>query len=210
MSQTPPRLGRPAGLTGRDLLSVARGVFVERGLAGASMEEVATRARISKSSLYREHPSKAALYSAVVSDWVAAGRDSMRPALDLLITTGDPRRGLIDLATTMRQGILSPEVLQMRRLITSEAASHPDVAAAYLKQSWERNIESLGGALRVLAEDGRLQLSQPMLAAEQLTWLVIGAPLNAHLLTTESVTPTSSVEDAVELFLARYGTPAKD
>lgn len=169
------------------------------------MDEVAKRARISKSSLYREHPSKSALFSAVVSDWVTAGRDSMRPALDRLVASSDAREGLCELAVTIRSGVLSPLVLQMRRLITSEAQTHPDVAAAYLAESWERNIAALGDVLGLMSERGRLHVTKPAVAAEQLTWLVLGAPLNALLLTNDSNTALSPIDDAIDLFLAKYG-----
>lgn len=203
---TPTRTpGRPAGLTGDDLLAVAREVFMERGYAGASMDEVARRARISKASLYREHPSKTALYAAVVHHWAEAGRDSMRPALEQLLANDDVRQGLIDLAQTMRRGILSPPVLHMRRLVTSEALTQPEVAAGYLEESWNANIGKLADALAALAEQGRLRIPDARTAADQLTWLVVGSPLNARLLTGHDLPDTSPVTDAVDLFLAGYG-----
>lgn len=200
--------GRPAGQTGEELLAVARGVFLEKGYAAASMDRVAARAGISKASLYREHPSKASLYAAVVQDWVMRGRDFMRPALERLIASTDTRRGLVELAETMRAGILSAPVLQMRRLVTSEASTQPEVATAYLTDSWKVNIDKLADALRYLAAQDQLRLSDSRLAAEQLTWLVIGAPLNARLLTDRSeLFDFPSPADAVDLFLAGYGPP---
>ena len=108
MSEQQRRRGRPAGLTEGDLLAVARALFLECGYAATTMDEIAARARISKASLYREHPSKAALFSAVVSDWAAAGRDAMRPALAQLVASTDLSADLVDLARTIRAGVLSP------------------------------------------------------------------------------------------------------
>lgn len=202
MSSATRARGRPAGLTGAALLEVARGVFLEFGYGGASMDEVAKRAKISKSSLYREHPSKRALYAAVVHAWAQAGRDAMRPSLEKLRGSGDLRRGLIELAETMRAGILSPPVLEMRRLVTAEAQSQPEVARVYLEESWNTNIRNLGETLEEFANRGALRLDDPDAAAEQFTWLVIGASLNARLLGTAAESP--SVEGAVDLFLAGY------
>lgn len=200
MSETVAR-GRPAGQTGDDLLAIARDVFLERGYTGASMEEVARRARISKASLYREHASKSALYGAVVEQWTLAGRDAMRLALERLRADPDIRRGLLDLAAEMRAGILSPPVLAMRRLVTAEALSQPDVAATYLDQSWNTNIANLAEVLRSIADEGRLRLDDALTAAEQFTWLVIGAPLNARMLSGD---PSPAGTHAVDLFLAAY------
>ncbi|WP_136055806.1 TetR/AcrR family transcriptional regulator [Microbacterium sp. K24] len=195
--------GRPAGLQGEDLIAVAREVFLERGYAGASMDEVAKRAKISKASLYRAHPSKSALYAAVVHQWAAAGRDAMRPALERLRGSTDTRQGLIELAETMHAGILSEPVLAMRRLVTAEAESEPEVAATYLTESWDANIANLADALSALADAGELRVQDAHAAAEQFTWLVIGAPLNARLLGGRD--DASSRGAAVDLFLAGYG-----
>lgn len=194
--------GRPAGLNGDDLLAVAREVFLQRGYRGASMDEVARRARISKASLYREHASKSALYAAVVHHWTLAGRDAMRPALERLRASDDLRRGLVDLAETMRAGILSPPVVAMRRLVTAEAREQPEVAVTYLEESWNTNIRRLAEALQALAGSGRLRIEDPAAAAEQFTWLVIGAPLNARMLGGDG--SATGVDAAVDLFLAGY------
>lgn len=128
----------------------------------------------------------------------------MRPALDALLAAADVRVGLIELAGTMRAAILHPVVMQMRRLIISEASAHPDAARLYLQQSWERNISSLADVLGILAGKGQLSVPQSKQAAEQLTWLVVGAPLNALLLAPDREHDWSSVEDVVDVFLAAY------
>ncbi|GAA1056213.1 TetR family transcriptional regulator [Agromyces luteolus] len=201
-----PRRGRPSGRTGTALLAVAREVFLERGFAGTSMDEVAARAKISKSSLYREHPSKDALYAAVVTDWAAAGRGAMRPAIDRLVASRDIREGLIEWGGSLRRSILHPSVVAMRRLVISEAPTQPEVAATYLDESWRANIATLADALERIARDGRLDVPDPAAAAEQLTWLVVGAPLNAVLL--ESDPDADDVVAAIDVFLARYGVSA--
>ncbi|WP_435744788.1 TetR/AcrR family transcriptional regulator [Microbacterium sp. PMB16] len=199
-SRTP---GRPAGRTGEDLLAVARDLFLERGYGGTSMEEVAKRAQISKASLYREHPSKTALYEAVVRHWAESGRHAMRPALERLESSDDLRFGLIDLAEVMRTGILSEPVLAMRRLVIAEAVTQPEVARMYLEESWNSNIRNLAATLRAVAEKHGLNLGDPDAAAADFTWLVIGSPLNARLLAGDAAAPP--VTRAIDLFLAGYG-----
>ena len=93
----------------------------------------------------------------------------------------------------------------MRRLVTSEAVRHPAIAATYLAGSWERNIDALADAFRALDRQGRLRIRDARLAADQFTWLTVGAPLNAQLLTPvayHDTTPTTA--SAVELFLSGY------
>ncbi|GAB3661667.1 TetR/AcrR family transcriptional regulator [Glycomyces tarimensis] len=207
MTDVARRRGRPPGRTGADLIATAREMFLEHGYSGTTMDEVAARAQISKASLYREHASKDALFAAVVRAWAEAGRDAMRPHLERLVSGDDTRGDLIVLAEVMRAGILSRDVLNMRLLVTSEARRLPHVAASYLENSWERNIHALADALQALGEQGRLNVREPLIAADQLTWLVIGSPLNRQLLTgSDDVEGRAApVTHAVDLFLAGYG-----
>jgi TetR/AcrR family transcriptional repressor of mexJK operon len=174
------RRGRPAGRQGAELLAVAREVFLELGFGGATMHEVATRAQISKASLYREHESKDELFAAVVSDWAARGRDAMRPHLDQLLAAKDLPRALRQLASTLQEAVLDPDVVRMRRLVAAESDRFPDTAAAYLADSWTSNISALAETIAKLAARGSLHVADPRIAAHQFTWTAIGSPLNAQ------------------------------
>jgi TetR/AcrR family transcriptional repressor of mexJK operon len=174
------RPGRPAGLQGADLLDVARTVFLEHGFAATTMHEIAARAGISKASLYRDHPSKDALFAAVVTDWAARGRGAMRPLVEQLLDAEDLHAALVDLAATLQAAVLDADVIGIRRLVTAESDRFPDVAAAYLADSWDSNIAALATTLSDLDERGRLSIDDPQSAAHQFTWTAIGASLNAH------------------------------
>ncbi|WP_322921218.1 TetR/AcrR family transcriptional regulator [Nocardioides renjunii] len=209
MEASTRRRGRPSGSQGDDLLSVARAVMLERGLDGATVSEVAARARISKSSLYREHASKDELYSAVVRDWAARGRGAMRPALDALLAADDVRAGLLALARTVQAGVLAPDVVRMRRLVAAESLRFPEVAAGYVADSWDANIADLAEALRELDRRGALSIDDPATAAHQITWLAVGEHLNARTLQAGAteVDPADLAAvavSAVDTFLARY------
>jgi TetR/AcrR family transcriptional regulator, mexJK operon transcriptional repressor len=185
------------------LLAVAREVFLEYGFGGTTMQEVATRARISKTSLYREHPSKDALFSAVVKDWAAQGRDAMRPHLDGLLVADDLRRAFVDLATTLQAAVLAPDVIRMRRLVAAESDRFPETAATYLADSWTSNINALADTITDIAASRNLHVADPWLAAHQFTWTAVGAPLNAQTIAGRSATspPTD---------LSRFAAAAAD
>ena len=171
------------------------------------MDAVAAEARISKASLYQQHPGKDALYAAVVLDWAARGRDAMRPHLELLLAADDLPAGLLTLARTVQAAVLSPDVLRMRRLVAAEAARHPEVAARYAAESWDRNIAALSDALAELSRRGALRVDAPMVAAAQFTWLAVGPPLNDQTLREQLPDPPTLdtvAREAVDTFLARY------
>jgi TetR/AcrR family transcriptional regulator, mexJK operon transcriptional repressor len=170
------------------LLAVAREVFLELGFGGATMQAVATRAGISKTSLYREHESKDELFAAVVTDWAARGRDAMRPHLARLIAADDLHLAFVELATTLQAAVLAPDVIRMRRLVAAESDRFPETAATYLADSWTRNLAALADAIADLAARNSLHVADPWLAAHQFTWTAVGAPLNAQTIGGSSAT----------------------
>jgi AcrR family transcriptional regulator len=64
------RSGRPprdrAGEVEERILAAAQKVFLQRGFEGASIDEIAAVARAGKPTIYARHPSKEALFTAVV------------------------------------------------------------------------------------------------------------------------------------------------
>ncbi len=202
--------GRPRGSDGSALLDIARDEFLAQGYARTTMDAIAARGRISKQSLYGRYSSKERLFAAVVSDWVDRGADSMRPHTDALVASADVSRALLRLTQTLQAAILSTPVLQMRTLVAAEAARFPDVARDYVSRSWDRNLRTLAEALAVLAERGDLRTDDPALAAEQLTWLALAAPLN-RLTLQAGADPYSDADlndiarEAVRTFLDRFG-----
>lgn len=209
MQNAPRRPGRPSGSAGTELLEIARAEFLSQGYAGTTMDVIAGAARISKNSLYRQYASKDALYAAVVADWVDRGRDAMRPHTDALVEAPDTVAELGRLARTIQAAVLSPTVRQMRTLVAAEATRCPTVAADYVARSWERNIQGLADAFAVLVERGTISTDTPRVAAEQLTWLAVAAPLNrmtldagAHPYTQEEL--DTIADEAVATFVARF------
>jgi AcrR family transcriptional regulator len=75
------------------LIEVARRVFAERGFDGASIEEIAARAEVSKPVVYEHFGGKEGLYAVVVDREVQQLLGMMRAAL-----TGGPPRMLLEQA----------------------------------------------------------------------------------------------------------------
>lgn len=215
MNPTSARRGRPRGSETSEVLSIARHLFIAQGYRGTTMDAIASHAHISKQSLYREYPSKGALYAAVVRDWVERGYDAMRPHTTALSEAPETREALLGLARILQAGLLSPPVLQMRTLIAGEAQRFPEVAADYVTRSWVRNIQMLAEALSALTRRGILRIDDPDVAAEQLTWLVVAAPLNrltlqagAHPYDQDELEAIAT--QGVTTFLSRYGPETID
>jgi len=76
------------------LIDIARRLFAERGFDGASVEEIAIRAEVSKPVIYEHFGGKEGLYAVVVDREVRQLLEMMRGAL----TAGNPR-ALLEQAT---------------------------------------------------------------------------------------------------------------
>src|SRR6266516_648474 len=63
------------------LITIARGLFAERGFDGTSVEEIAARAEVSKPVVYEHFGGKEGLYAVVVDREVRHLLDMMRDAL---------------------------------------------------------------------------------------------------------------------------------
>ncbi len=213
MTSAPSRPGRPPGKQGGELLAVARDTFLELGFDRTTMQDIAQRAGVSKSSLYREHPSKGDLFVAVVTDWAQQGQGAMRPHLDALLAEPDLTKALTTFATVLVGAILAPPVVGMRRLVAAEADRFPDIAELYLRTSWQANMDALADTLRELDRRARLAVEEPSIAAEQLVWMSVGASLNARTLGADTGADRGTsdhITHTVATFLAAYcvATPA--
>src|SRR3954468_3494373 len=77
----PARSRMTAAERREQLIEIARSVFSERGFDGASVEEIAARAEVSKPVVYEHFGGKEGLYAVVVDREVRTLLDMMREAL---------------------------------------------------------------------------------------------------------------------------------
>ena len=71
------------------IVDAARGVFVEKGFAGARLRDIAGRAGITEAYLYRYFTSKTELYHAAIHEPVERSLDQLDTKLDDLVATPD-------------------------------------------------------------------------------------------------------------------------
>ncbi len=109
------------------ILNAAFATFVERGYAGASTLEIATRAKVSKRELYANFKNKQALLAAGISQRT----ERMRLPLDLPeITNRQALRGALKAyGTAVLTGVTDPHVIAIYRLAIAESAQSPELAA---------------------------------------------------------------------------------
>jgi TetR/AcrR family transcriptional regulator, mexJK operon transcriptional repressor len=163
--------GRPRDLAKLEaILDAAHALFLERGIAAATMDAVAERASVSKMTVYANFRDKPALLRAVFDHKIEA-----TPVLDLSV--GSDLDLSLDRLVAFGEQIVSaltrPEVVRMTRLLGEGANLHPRLAATFYTAGLGKMVKRVTVFLNDLTACRFLSLKEPELAAEQLVaaWL---------------------------------------
>ena len=194
------------------IIQAATEVFLRHGYLGATTDEVAARASVSKQTLYKHFADKQHLFAEVILDTTVQVVDGLSDAVaSTLQDVQDVRRALRDLAGGFLRGLLQPDVVRLRRLVIAEADRFPEVGRAWFDRGFDRTLVILGEAIRRLADRGLLHnVSDPTLAAYQFAGLVMYQPMNQVMFAGTDAPPPADklnriADSAVEMFLATYG-----
>jgi len=147
------RAGRPpkelAGAVEERILEAARKVFLERGFDGASIDEIAETARSGKPTIYARFAGKEALFTAVVTQTVAANVAQVEAHA---ASSGTIEQRLQSVAVTALEWILLSDSIGLMRIAIAEAARFPDLASRVYAMARERGGQPVA---RLLAEAAR-------------------------------------------------------
>jgi AcrR family transcriptional regulator len=194
------------------IIEAATEVFLQHGYLGATTDQVAARASVSKQTLYKHFADKQHLFAEIIMDTTVQVVDGLSDAVaSTLQDAQDVRKALRDLADGFLRGLLQPDVLRLRRLVIAEADRFPDVGRAWFDRGFDRALVILGEAMRRLADRGLLHnLSDPALAAYQFAGLIMYQPMNQVMFAGTDALPAADklnriADSAVEMFLATYG-----
>jgi AcrR family transcriptional regulator len=151
------RSGRPprkrAGEVDERILDAARSVFLERGLAGASIDEIASRARAGKPTIYARFPDKEALFAAVILRNVTAAIERFGSSVPAGPTIDDR---LAELGATILHWALTGDTVDLMRVGISEARRLPDLAINVHRMARQRGEETVGRLLSEAAQSDTL------------------------------------------------------
>jgi AcrR family transcriptional regulator len=162
------RSGRPrrelAGEVDERILDAARRAFLEHGLAGASIDEIAAMARAGKPTIYARFPSKEALFTAVVMRNVSA----IVGAFEGHIPAGNTiEERLTQLGVTLLHWALAGDTVDLMRVGISEAHRLPHLADSVHGMARECGEGAVGRLLSEVARSDSLG-SLPAFAPERL------------------------------------------
>lgn len=195
-----PKLEDVAQIESR-LLDVALQEFLAEGYGGTSLSRIVKAAGISKTTLYTRYSSKEDLFRAIIHRQV-----ERLSAVAVLRSPGGPLRlveGLKAYGNRTLETSLEGDLLQVNRLIYSEAARFPELGTASAERSG-RGIADVAAFIADCAEADGIPCRDPRAVAEAFIFMLRGWYVDA-LLTNQPVSVRQRqrwVDTAVQALLA--------
>lgn len=192
-----------------EIAAIAEQIFLELGFAETTMQIVATRAGASKETLYRHFGCKAELFSEVMN---ARCRRFMTGAAEVCSHENDPATALAAIGSALLDLILSPNGLAMYRIVVTETVRTPELGHIFFNLGPNRLLAQVSDYLKSMTAMGKLNCPEPLLAAK----LFLGAVGSSHQMRELAIPGVEVigekerkmyVDEAVAMFLARYGRP---
>lgn len=198
--------GRPKDLAKRAaILEAAKAMFTQHGYAGASMDQIAAQAGVSKLTVYSHFGDKESLYGAVVRAFC----DQQLPEA---LFDADPALPMP--AQLQRVGcaffamVSSDEAIAGHRILCSPEAAGTPLPAVFWEAGPQRIQALFAGALRRWADAGELDIPDPMRAASQFFTLLKGDAHARLVFGCGDPADDTSMDDhvaaTVDMFLRAY------
>jgi AcrR family transcriptional regulator len=173
------------------IVEAANDQFHQSGYAAASISVIAQNAGVSTKTLYRLFPTKADLFSSVISEKI--GRFFL--ALDeSTLATLDLREGLERMLTAYGMLTLTEETVSMTRLVVGESDRFPEIATAFYNRAIIPTNTVMENWLRRQCDRGLIELEDPHEACGMLRGMMIMEPQRAAALRQR---PAPRIEEIV-------------
>lgn len=195
--------------TGRkfdQVLKGAREVFMADGFEGASVDDIARAAGVSKATLYSYFPDKRLLFM----EMAQTECHLMSERILSMVDETKPAREVLSITATQLAGFLTSEFAQqVFRVCLAERDRFPELAQAFYAAGPENGQRQLCDYLEKAVKDGELVIDDIPMAAEQFSelckvrlWMraVFGIQTSFSQDEIDEV-----AKNAVDTFMARYG-----
>lgn len=187
------------------LLNAATQVFLEKGFAGASVDEIAARAKASKLTFYNHYGNKEKLFEAIV---IRLNGTMFQGFVDALGADSPMEEGLYRFIKQMAELLYTEQAIKLVRVLHAEAARFPELADVFDRAGPQRGHALLASYLARRMEQGLLRGADPQVAADHLIHMALGEAFRRVMLGLTSAPSPEEVEgrirNALEAFLRAY------
>ncbi len=198
-------VGRPKDLLKRAaILQAAKDLFLRLGYEGSSMDAIAAEAKVSKLTVYSHFKDKESLFAAAiaahcVNQLPSSIFDLAEDALiaDVLYNIAHRFQGMLD----------SQESIELYRLMVTIAVQHPERTQMFYDAGPQRTHNEMARLLAQADQQGKLDIPEPMLAAEYFLSSFTGCSHLQKILGVgreETNTRDSYVREVVKRFIRAY------
>lgn len=195
------------------ILAAAEQVFLHAGFLGANMDSIAEKAVVSKQTVYAHFQSKEALFLEVIAAMTGGAARAIGEDVEDRLDDSPVREYLAMVAIDQLGIVMTPRLMQLRRMVIGETERFPDLGRSLYENGPLVSIRRIARALAHYIALGQIRDCDPIQAATQFNWMVMGAPTNAAMLLGDAGIPSRSelhahAHEAVRIFLAAYAMPA--
>jgi len=195
----------------KQIMEGARAVFLAAGFDGASMNDVARVAGVSKGTLYVYFDSKEKLFEALI-------REERRQQAERIAVFawegGDIRTVLRDFGCKLLEMMVRPEQVAHVRTVIAASAKFPQLGRAFFEAGPSFGASCVAGYLRRQSEKGLLRIADFETAAWQFLELKQGGAFKRVLFGVTDELPPARIREVVEsgvaVFMAAYGAPGAE
>lgn len=186
------------------IVGAATALFLELGYDRTSLAQIAERSGVSRATLFKQFPTKAALFDAIVTEsWSTAADDDPPPAGDLVAGLGTLGRRYAALLT-------QPRMTDLFRIVIAELPRFPELAQAQFSQGKMPYFESVRSYLLAEQAAGTVRTDDAELAATQFLGMISNYVFWPTLLVpgweVSDERVAEVVDEAVRTTAARYAT----
>lgn len=147
------------------ILRGAEAIFLEHGYEGASMSQIAARAKVSKGTLYNHFENKAALFGAMIEEMSRCKLARLFERAE--ISECGCEEAFTQIAEGFIRAMLRPASTRLYRIIVSEAPHFPDLADTFWRYGFGRTLSTATKCITEWCDRGDLVVDDPTFAAEQ-------------------------------------------
>lgn len=191
-------------------LDAARTLFLAKGYARTTMDEIADAAGLTKRTLYNNFADKEVLFRRIVGDTVAYAESFARGLAGEFTRDPSPaevRAFLHALGQRLVLGVVRTEIVTLRRLLIGEAREFPELSRDYYERAPSAVIDAIAAGFTAWMRAGALRRGNARVMAAQFAYLVIGAALDRATLCMEVPSAArlrAQAKPGVDLFLAAH------
>ena len=193
----------------RQIMEGARRAFLADGFDGASMNDIARVAGVSKGTLYVYFDSKEQLFEALIRE---ERHQQAERLCDFSMDDPDMRAVLVNFGRRLIEMLTRPDSMSHLRTVIAASAKFPQLGRAFYEAGPCFGAQRLAQYLRRRSDEGLLEIADP----ERVAWQFLAlckAETHSPLLfrMVDEVEPQfidAAVKSAVDVILAAYGAPA--